>query len=461
MSLARLVAAVARGQVTATELVERSLQRIDRAAALGAVVTTCPDRAQQRAAEMDRGGPEGMGPLAGLPVLVKDSHDVTGLPTSHGSWLYVDSPPARRTSPSPARLEAAGAIVVGKTNVPELCAEGFTDNVRFGPTANPWGPSWSPGGSSGGSSAALAAGLCAVATSSDGGGSTRIPASWCGLLGLKPTMGLIGRRPIPAWMDMSTDGVLAQGADDLRLLLGVLRGPVDGDVTTAVPRATAAPLPDRLVAMPRFVDRGALPESVAGAFWPAVEALGDALAARIETRDSLLVTGDADRDWFVLTTTEQAWALGEQLLEAKGEQMDALVYGYLRRGLATPTGDYLAARRRRYGYAAELDAALPVGSVLVTPTIATEGISPNGWLPGRRTRGSHVSLFNTMVHNLTGHPAISLPAGRLTNGLPFGLQVTARRWDDDLLVDIAAAWERAHPWPPVAPGYEPFDSSSG
>jgi Asp-tRNA(Asn)/Glu-tRNA(Gln) amidotransferase A subunit family amidase len=457
MTLRGLAADVARGAVTATELVERSLDRVQASdGELGAVVLTCPDRALERAAGVDRDRDRVRLPLAGLPLLVKDSQDVEGLPTSHGSWLHADAPPAATTSSSPARLEAAGAVVVGKTNVPELCAEGFTDNPRFGATANPWDPAWNAGGSSGGAGAALAAGLCSLVTASDGGGSARIPAAWCGLLGLKPTQGLLGRDPIPAWMDISTDSVLAQTVDDLRLLLGILRGPVDGDLMSAVPPAATTAAPTRLVAMPRFVDRGDLPSPVAAAFGRAVEALADALGARAEVRDPLVHAGDPDRDWFTLTSTEQAWLLGEQVLHERADEMDPLVHGYLLRGLATSAQDYLAARRRRYAYAAELDVALAPGAVLVTPTVTVEGIARGGWLPGRRSRGSHVSVFNTMVQNLTGHPALSLPAGQLPGGLPFGLQVTARRWDDHVLIDVAEAWERHSPWPLTAPGYETF-----
>jgi Asp-tRNA(Asn)/Glu-tRNA(Gln) amidotransferase A subunit family amidase len=457
MTLRQLAADVVRGAVTATDLVERSLDRVRASdGALGAVVLTCPDRALEQAAAVDRDRGRARLPLAGLPLLVKDSQDVAGLMTSHGSWLHADAPPAAATSVGPARLEAAGAVVVGKTNVPELCAEGFTDNPRFGSTANPWDTTWNAGGSSGGAAAALAAGLCSLVTASDGGGSARIPAAWCGLLGLKPTQGLLGRDPIPAWMDVSTDSVLAQTVDDLRLLLRILCGPVDGDLSSVVPAGGARTPLTRLVAMPRFVDRGDLPTPVAAAFTRAVEGLVDALGVPAEMKEPFVRAGDPDRDWFTLTSTEQAWLLGERVLHERSAEMDPLVHGYLLRGLATSTQEYLAARRRRYAYAAELDAALAPGVVLVTPTVTVEGIARGGWLPGRRSRGSHVSVFNTMVQNLTGHPALSLPAGLLAGGLPFGLQVTARRWDDHVLLDLAEAWERHSPWPLTAPGYEPF-----
>jgi amidase/aspartyl-tRNA(Asn)/glutamyl-tRNA(Gln) amidotransferase subunit A len=257
-------------------------------------------------------------------------------------------------------------------------------------------------------------------------------------------------------MDVSTDGVLAQSVDDLRLLVRILRGPVDGDLNSVVPAPAARALPTRLVAMPRFVDRGELQRSVADAFWRAADALADGLGARVEVAEPLFTAGDPGRDWFVLTSTEQAWMLGERTLHGRASEMDPLIHGYLLRGLATSMEQYLAVRRRRYDYAAALDAVLTPGTVLVTPTVTTEGITRTGWLPGRKSRGSHVSLFNTMVQNLTGHPALSMPAGSLDGGLPFGLQITARRWDDEMLLDVAAAWEKCALWPLTAPGYEPF-----
>ena len=154
----------------------------------------------------------------------------------------------------PRRLRAAGAIVVGKTNQPEFAFAGFTTNALYGTTTNPWGTDWSPGGSSGGSGAALAAGMAAIATATDGGGSIRIPAAFCGLAGLKPTNGVIGREPIPDWIDLSTFGPFATSIADVRLLLSMEAGPVPGD-----PSALPVPAPDaelvcprRVLAVPRF-----------------------------------------------------------------------------------------------------------------------------------------------------------------------------------------------------------------
>src|SRR5207342_1924285 len=183
---------------------------------------------------------EDPGALGGLPLLVKDMENVTGMPSTFGSLTFADAAPASGDGLVPRRLRAAGAIVVGKTNQPEFAFAGFTTNALYGTTTNPWGTDWSPGGSSGGSGAALASGMAAIATATDGGGSVRIPAAYCGLVGLKPTNGVIGRDPIPDWIDLSTDGPFSNSADDLDVLLDVLRGPTPGD-----PSAQQARPPDR------------------------------------------------------------------------------------------------------------------------------------------------------------------------------------------------------------------------
>ena len=220
--------------VSAEEVVRLALDRIDRLnPALNAVIALRADEAIAEARAIDaRKHPSAeLGPLAGVPLLVKDLEDVAGMRTTQGSVVFADAPLAAGDGLVPARLRAAGAIVVGKTNLPEFASEGFTSNLLFGTTRNPWALDWSPGGSSGGSAAALASGMALIATATDGGGSIRIPAAFCGLVGIKPTNGVIGRRPIPDWIDFSTDGPFATTVADLRLLLSIESGPVPGDPT--------------------------------------------------------------------------------------------------------------------------------------------------------------------------------------------------------------------------------------
>lgn len=450
-------------------MVAEALDRIERLdPAINAVVALRAEAAHREAATIDaaiaRGDP--VGSLAGVPVLVKDLEDVAGLRTTQGSLLFADVEPATEDSVIPARLRAAGAVIVGKTNLSEFATEGFTDNRLFGATGNPWSIAHSPGGSSGGSAAVVAAGIVPIATATDGGGSIRIPAAFCGLVGLKPTHGVIGRYPPHDWIDFSTFGPFATSVADLRLLLSIEAGPVPGD-PTARPAGWAAepvPSPTRLYAAHRTSDLGPLPPGVARSFEDAVRALSDVLALPVtwmEPRDCF-TDGDPDLDWFTLATAEHVAALGRPWVEAGLDRMHPATRAFMEVGLATDIDAYLAARRRRFGYVRRLDDLLGRSGVLLTPTIASEGWYADGRLTLDDEPGMlGPELYSTAVQNVTGHPAITLPAGRSANGVPFGLQVTGPRHADDLLLDVAAAWEAAYPWPEVAPGYEAFTSGLG
>jgi Asp-tRNA(Asn)/Glu-tRNA(Gln) amidotransferase A subunit family amidase len=465
--LHELAEAVRTKRVSSRELVERALERIERDdPPLNAVVRVRADEALEEAAALDESVARGrdVGPLSGIPFLVKDIEDLAGLPTTFGSLLFADAPPAERDGLVPGRLRAAGAIPIGKTNTPEFAVEGFTANRLWGTTANPWSRAWSPGGSSGGSGAAVAAGLAPIATATDGGGSIRIPAAFCGLVGLKPTNGVVGRSPIPDWIDLSTDGPFATTVADLRLLLELAAGPVAGD-PSALPTWSPGPggMPARVLAAPRFTPWGPLPDEVASNFDASLRRLEDTLGVAIDRLEpeSIFRTGNPDTDWFVICATEHVSKLGRALVEAGLERMHPAVRSFLEDGLATSLDEYLAARRRRFGYVRELDELLGGDAVIATPTLASTGWTVDGWMPGPDRRGVPAEVYNTAVQNITGHPAISLPAGVCSNGVPFGLQLTAPRFRDDLLLDAAAAWERAQPWPLVAPGYEPFDDGVG
>src|SRR5690242_16040746 len=223
--LAELSAAVRDGRVHPKELVAEALRRID--AHDGPIRSVVALRAEEALDDAARS--KGEGPLAGIPFLIKDLADCAGMPTTYGSKLFAAASPATADGVQAARLRAAGAIPIGKTNTPEFGWIGYTSNLVFGSTHNPWNFERSPGGSSGGSSAALAAGLAPIATASDGGGSVRIPASLCGLVGYKPTIGGIGRDGSPRWMDYSTAGVLGHSVADVVTEANVLFGPSDGD----------------------------------------------------------------------------------------------------------------------------------------------------------------------------------------------------------------------------------------
>jgi Asp-tRNA(Asn)/Glu-tRNA(Gln) amidotransferase A subunit family amidase len=215
------------GLLSPVAVVEESLERI--AAfnpALNAFIEVrAPEaRAAARAMEEQLARGADPGPLAGAPIAVKDAMWEAGVPSTDGSRALADFIPAESTA-AVERLEAAGAIIVGRSNVPEFCYRGISANDLYGTTSNPWDLSRTPGGSSGGSGAAVAAGLCTLATGSDGGGSVRIPASFCGIVGLKPTFGLVPREPgWPGWWTLSHVGPMASTVLDTAIMLAAMAG---------------------------------------------------------------------------------------------------------------------------------------------------------------------------------------------------------------------------------------------
>ena len=458
-----LAGRLARREVSARELVERSLRLIEAGnAELGAVVALRAEEALAEATAVDqaRAAGETVGPLAGLPVLVKDLEDVAGMTTTRGSLLHADDPPAAGYGLVPARLRVAGGIVVGKTNLPENAFEAYTANRVFGVTRNPWGLEWSPGGSSGGSAAALAAGMVPIATATDGGGSARIPPAFCGLVGLKPTNGIVARSPVPSWIDLSTDAPMGHSVADVALLLDVMKGPAVGD-PSAMPRwepPSTGPARPRLLAAPRTVDWGPLAPDLVRAFEAALAVLERDLGLPVEPVAPSAVTaaGNADEDWFVLCCTEQAHEVGRAVLEAQAGQFDPVFLGHMRTGLAVTVEEYVTVRRRRFAHTAALDRLLGDDGVLVTPTLAMTAQHADGRMIGAAEPGTPADALNTCLQNITGAPALSVPAGRLANGLPFGLQFTGPRYRDDLLLAMGARWEEARPWPWFAPGFEPL-----
>jgi Asp-tRNA(Asn)/Glu-tRNA(Gln) amidotransferase A subunit family amidase len=459
--LARLAQAVRERALSATELVHTCLDRIERLnPPLNAVTEVWAEEALEQAGKVDERGAEG--PLAGLPLLVKANKDVAGKVTSYASVPMLERPPAERTEVTVERMVAAGAIPIGRTNLPEFAFQGYTDSKLYGAAINPWGLDWSPGGSSGGSAAALAAALAPIVTGGDGGGSIRTPAAFCGLAGLKPTNGLIGRRPIPSWMDYSTQGPMSASIQDVRLLLHVTRGPAQGDPTAAPSWQYGGGMPRLVLAAFRTRDVGPLPADVETPFRAALAGIEGDLGLPVEeiSTPSLfpsLDLGDtrARDDWYATVAAEELIWLGRTWVT---EHLDAFSDDFryaMEYALTLTLDDYLQARRNRFVYTADLDRLLGDDTVLVTPVNGYAGWRPNGNLPDG-DRPAEAEGYNTGEFNMSGHPALSVPAGLSANGIPFGLQVVGPRYRDDLVLDFGAAWEAARPWPATAPGYEPL-----
>lgn len=460
-----LAKAVRARRISATAVVNASMQRIEDAAVVNVIAEETYDEALQQAHLIDN-NTSLQGVLVGVPTLIKDLEDLAGHPTRRGSLALRDVAPAKSNGVVPSRLLQAGAVVIGKSTLPEFAIEGYTVNLLTGITRNPWNLDYSPGGSSGGSAAALAAGLAGIATATDGGGSVRIPSSLCGLVGLKPTNGAVGRWPTPDWIDYSTDGPLATSCDDLRLIYDVMRGPVGGDPTSP-PLALEGQWarhegrPVRLFAAERTSPFGPLSAGVEALFHEAVQAFAD----RFDTpviwleAEGFFVDGDPDLDWFTVTSAEHVASLGRGWVIEHMDEFHVATQEFFATGLNVRVDEYLAARRRRYLYVRRMDELLNPNGLLLTPSVTVDG-----WLAdGRRHADAEVhglapEVLATVLQNITGNPAVSIPFGLLPSGLPFGLQITAEHYHDYRLLDIATLMEAAYPWIRTAPGYEGLET---
>jgi Asp-tRNA(Asn)/Glu-tRNA(Gln) amidotransferase A subunit family amidase len=464
--LTRLSKAVRERRLSATTLVTESLRRLEAAQpSLNVAAELSFDEALETASRVDR-SEERVGPLLGAPTLIKDLEDWRGHPTRKGSVALRDAPAALANGTVPGRLVSAGAIPVGKSTLPEFAIEGYTANLLTGVTRNPWNLEYSPGGSSGGSAAAIAAGLVLIGTATDGGGSVRIPASLCGLVGLKPTNGMIGQWPTPDWIDYSTDGPLASSVDDLRLLYGVMVGPVAGDPSTPPLAMTSQMtkddgLPLIVFAAERTSPLGPLPTAVATAFRGAVDMFADLFSSKViwKEPEGFFTDGDPDLDWFTVCAAEHVAALGRAWVEEHMSEFHLATQEFLGTGLDVSIDTYLESRRRRFLYVRSMDQLLGQNGLLLTPSVASEGWLADGRLDAdAQVHGLPPHVYSTAMQNITGNPAVSVPMGHLSTGLPFGLQITAPHFHDYRLLDLADQIESAYPWPRTAPGYESLES---
>lgn len=447
--LRQLVSKVHSGAVSPLELVEESIRRIEASSHINAVTELFPDEARETARHHNRHGA-----LAGLPVLVKDMVRIKGHRTTFGSRLFASSEVDTEDDIALARLREAGAIVIGRTNTPEFGAVGFTANDLYGVTRNPWGEKFSPAGSSGGSAAALAAGLVPLATTSDGGGSVRAPASFCGLVGHKPTFGAIGRNYLPRWIEFSTQGATASTVDDVVLQLEVMFGPGRGDFLSLPPHSLSLTptMPRRVYAVRTF--RADVDSDVEENFNRTLSAL------RQSGIDVEFIASPTDNesvgDWFTVSSSELAQSLSS--VAHRADELTEYNRFNLSYGRSLSLDQYLTAQRRRHEISGRFDDALGPDCVIVVPTANCRSFAAEGPLPtdvGAVVKDRTVA-FNCTDASFTGHPATSVPMGLDNNGIPTGIQIIAPRFRDDLALGLAAYLEKIQPWPLVAPGYVPF-----
>jgi aspartyl-tRNA(Asn)/glutamyl-tRNA(Gln) amidotransferase subunit A len=448
-----LVRLVRARTLSPVEIVDAALRRIDAINPLvNAYCTVISDAArdQARALEQAIQRGEAMGPLAGVPVSIKDLIATRGVRTTRGSRLFADAVP-NEDAPVVERLRAAGAIILGKTNTPEFGWKGVTDNALFGPTRNPWHRERTSGGSSGGAGAAVAAGLGPLAIGTDGGGSVRIPASFCGIVGLKPTFGLVPAYP-PSWAEaLSHVGPMARTVADAALLLRVLAGPDPRDRNSYRPApqlgdAGSVPLAGKRVAWSPNLGRGLVDAEVLAAAERAA-ARFEELGATVEAATPEF--GDVGGlPWQVLffgaiaaavTGLPAGWE--EQIdpgLRAAVQQARSFTGFDVARAYQARTESYAVARRFFDRY-----------DLLLTPSVPAVP-----WAVGQNTpsrlNGKEATLADaarlTQTFNMTGNPAATVPCGWSTDGLPLGLQIVGR-WDDDGgVLRAAAAFEALAPW---------------
>ena len=453
-SLLDCVAALDRGDVTSSELVERTLARIDATqATLNAFRVVCHESARAEAAEADRRLAAGERlPLLGVPVAVKDDVDLAGHPTAFG--CAGDFPPKGADSELVRRLRAAGAVVVGKTNAPEIGLYPFTEGPAFGATRNPWSLDHTPGGSSGGSAAAVAAGIVPVATGSDGAGSVRIPAAWCGLVGVKPQRGRISTWPDPeSFNGLACLGPLARTVADAALMMDVLSGGHPGDLHTPPPPPesfveAAAREPGRLrIALALRAPFSGAPVRLDREIRAAVHRLGGVLRELGHT----VIEEEPRYGLMGLTLVARGeagvheWAAGvpDPSLLHPVTRSTALVG----RWLARPALG--VARRLEPFFQRRVGAVFQRADVVLTPTTAAPPL-PIGATAGRGGFATDQIIAGACPYawpwNVLGWPGVNVPAGVNRDGLPFGVQLLGPANTEGMLLSLAAQLERVERW---------------
>jgi aspartyl-tRNA(Asn)/glutamyl-tRNA(Gln) amidotransferase subunit A len=435
----QVVAEVAAREVSAREQVERALATIERLDhTVHAFVAVDGERALAEADEVDRrvAAGEAVGPLAGVPLAVKDIEDAVGFTTSQGSALHAGDAPAERDSEHVARLRAAGCVVVGKTNTPEFGWQADTSNEIFASTVNPWNPERSAGGSSGGSAAAISAGMVPLATGSDGGGSIRIPSAVHGLTGLKTSLGRVpgGGPTPPRWMHLSCKGPMARTARDVALALDAVVGFEPTDLHSLPPHHGASwrsqldnLLPPRSVVWSPTLGYGTVDAEVADACRAAVDRLAD------EGTEIVEVDTVFDEDPAFVWAAVAYSAILRSVADHRGTPDFERITPGLRRMFDVVGGqsgvDLLRAMDAGHRLNHRLVEVLHHGAVLLCPTVAgqTGQVGEQGTIDGEPST-SWVSF--TYPFNLTGSPAGSVCVGHTADGMPIGLQVVGPRSGD-------------------------------
>ena len=458
-SASELAALVASGELSARELVAASLQRIDELEPrVGAFTHVAHEQALAEAAAVGPGDPR---PFAGVPIAIKDNRAVAGMPITMCSDLFGDLVP-RHDAFLVRRLREAGFIIVGKTKLPEMGILPTTEPRRFGAAHNPWDLQRTPGGSSGGSAAAVAAGMVPVAHGNDGGGSIRIPAACCGLVGLKPARGRVSVGPESGQSFLVSDGVLTRTVSDTAALLDVLSGYEPGDATWAPP--PSAPYAELAAADPGRLRVGlALEPALEGATLDPVgelaardaAALLEALGHDVEETAPPWARGGLLEDFtraFGPQISMATW-VGAKLAgrDPTPEDVEPLTWAMWERANQHTSIELLASQSTLEGFAREIVTFLAPYDIVITPALATRPvrigeIHGKGPDPMEHYRRSGAFTPYTAICNVTGLPAISVPLYHGEDGLPLAIQLIGPPAREEVLLRVAAQLERERPW---------------
>ncbi|MDX1547867.1 MAG: amidase family protein [Rhodothermales bacterium] len=449
LSASDLVRRVRRGDVSAVDVVEACLAQIERHNGEINAVVTINEQALDDARRLDRKRVKGL--LHGVPVGIKDVTPVAGLRTTYGSPVYAEHVP-EADALVVRRLREAGAVILGKTNTPEFATGGNTFNAVFGRTRNPWDPSRSAGGSTGGGAAGLATGMIALAEGTDLGGSLRIPASFCGVVGLRPSPGLVPTAPSDyLWDAMQVTGGMGRTAEDVALFL----------------QATAGPSPDCPVYQPTegrdFVGavREGLPRGLRAAYCPDVAGIGidDGIEAVCRSAAFELAQAGVAVEEIALDLTEAReaflalrgyWMVAQHhhRLGLVGRFGDNLA-GNIRAGLDTPADAFGRAEQARSRLWRRFRDFFDDFDVLLTPCMAVPPFPVEQNYPetiGGRPMATYIDwVAPTFVLSLTGLPVASVPCGLDGEGLPVGLQIAGPMLGEERALAVAAAVQAARP----------------
>jgi amidase len=462
-----LAALVRGGEVSARELVEVSLERIEALQPdLNAFVHVDAEGALTTADAVEAGDER---PFAGVPIAVKDTAAVAGMPYTLGSDAFGDFVPGHDAFVV-RRLREAGFVIVGKTNLPEFGILPVTEPRRFGPTRNPWDTERTPGGSSGGAAAAVAAGMVPLAHGSDGGGSIRIPAACCGLVGLKPSRGRISRGPDQGDDFLVQDGVLTHTVAETAALLDVLAGYEPGDATWAPPpaepfAAAAAREPGRLRI--GWTTTAAIDAPLDPLCERAVSDAAELLASLGHEVEEIQApwAGQSLLEVFTLvfgTPIAMGLFFGTQVSgrEPAEELVEPLSWTIWKGVRERNALDYLLARTQLGAFSRSIVALWSDHDVVMTPALAQRPVrigeidacSAEPWEDFRRS-GQFTPY--TAIFNVTGQPAISLPLFHGEDGLPLAVQLAGKPAGEGELLALAAQLEAARPWAERRPEQAP------